>query len=431
LEQPGAEPVALKVAMHPMDARFQREAELLRRVLHAHVPRLYDSGMWEHPAGPFPFLVMQWVEGVPLYAWAQGQVLTTRQLMRVLAPIARALAATHAAQAVHRDVKGDNMLVRPDDSFPMLLDFGAGDYKGAPALTNEVLPPGTPEYRSPEALLFHWRNYRTAGARYKPGPADDLYSLGVVVYRLVTGIYPLMRVPTEVRLQEPLMPELKYEPPERLTTVGPELAEIARQLLSENPSERGSAEQVAQLLEEAVRTAGPEADLPVVRRRVVAPVVSRSGPGPSRPARAWGPLLAAAAGFTAAAGLATAVVLPGEQDTGWQEPLRPVEDVVGPSREHDSEDAGISLAKEALMASVRMEQPDPSSSEGLTVEVPKKPLPGQARPPCKQRGAVELNGGCWWRPEQTQPCGDGEYEWGGLCYRPILGPTRPTTSEQR
>ena len=61
------------------------------------------------------------------------------------------LAAPHAAKCVHRDVKGDNFLVLPEGSRPVLLDFGAGDFLGASTLTREVLPPGTPYYRSPES----------------------------------------------------------------------------------------------------------------------------------------------------------------------------------------------------------------------------------------------------------------------------------------
>lgn len=69
---PGAGPFALKVALHPMDARFLREAHLLRLAHHPHVPRLYASALWQHPSGPFPYLVMEWIEGVPLYARVPG-----------------------------------------------------------------------------------------------------------------------------------------------------------------------------------------------------------------------------------------------------------------------------------------------------------------------------------------------------------------------
>jgi len=430
LQQPGSGPFALKLALHPMDPRFPREAELLRRVRHPHVPLLYDSGLWEHPAGPFPFLVMEWIEGQSLYAWAHGRVLSTRQMMTVLAPLARALAATHGVGAVHRDVKGDNVLVRPEDSHPMLIDFGAGDFRGAPPLTREVLPPGTPGYLSPEALLFHWRYWRTPGASYKPGPADDLYALGVTAYRLVTGAYPPPPVPPEVLEWDSSSPTLESEPPEKWATVSPELAGLIRQLLSEQSSARGSAEQVAQALEESVRSAGRHADEPVLPRARVAPAGRKRRRSPSRPARAGRPWLSAVAGVTAGVGLATALMLHGSRPFEPQASLGPPEDLSRPERAEGGEDAGTSLAREVLMGA-HAEQPEPTW-EALTVEMAKKPLPGQARAPCKQRGSVEINGVCWWgRPEATPPCREGEHEWGGRCYHPALVPTPPATSEER
>ncbi len=430
LERPGAGPFALKLAHRPMDVRVLREAELLRRVVHPHVPRLYDAGLWEHPLGRFPYVVMEWAEGVPLYDWARGRVVSSRQVMRVVAPMAWALAATHAAEAVHRDVKGDNILVRPGDAHPMLLDFGAGDFRGAPTLTHEVLPPGTPGYRSPEALRFQRRFWQTPGARYEPGPADDLYALGVTTYRLVTGAYPPPWAPTEVREQEPSIPTLASEPPEKWVTVSPELAGLIRQLLSEEPSARGSAAQVAQALEKAAKEEGPEADQPIIRRVRVAPAVRKSQPRSSRPARARKPWFGAAVGVAATAGLATAWVLHGWRDAGRPVPLQPPEERVWPERDKDSADAGTSLADEMLV-SVQMEQPEPTW-QGLDAQIPKKPLPGQARPPCKQRGSLEINGGCWARPPDSRPpCREGEYEWEGFCYFPVLGPTPPATSEPR
>ena len=71
-------PVALKLALHPRDERFAREAELLTRIRHPSVPRLLDQGHWQPSSGlPYPFLVMEWVEGVSLYDWARRYVPTS------------------------------------------------------------------------------------------------------------------------------------------------------------------------------------------------------------------------------------------------------------------------------------------------------------------------------------------------------------------
>jgi hypothetical protein len=72
----------------------------------------------------------------------------------------------------------------------VLMDYGSCTWAGAPPLTETLMPPNTPEYRSPEALRFQWGNWRTQEARYEARPADDLYALGVSAYRLVTSVYP-------------------------------------------------------------------------------------------------------------------------------------------------------------------------------------------------------------------------------------------------
>ena len=82
------------------------------------------------------------------------------------------------------------MLVRVSDGQAGLIDFGAGNIRGAPTLTAPPLPPGTPAYRSPEAIRFQWDYRSHPTARYEAQPADDVYALGVTAYQLVTGTYP-------------------------------------------------------------------------------------------------------------------------------------------------------------------------------------------------------------------------------------------------
>ncbi len=79
-DRPGGDSYALKLALEPGDARFEREARLLSRVRHPSVPRLEGSGTWRSPRGEAcPYVVMQWVEGMSLYAWAAEHGLTLRQ----------------------------------------------------------------------------------------------------------------------------------------------------------------------------------------------------------------------------------------------------------------------------------------------------------------------------------------------------------------
>ncbi len=451
-EEKGA-PVALKMALHPNDPRFLREAELMRRGVHPHIPRLRDHGLWEHPAGPFPFLVMDWVEGVPLYEWAHARTLTSRLVMRVVAPVAGALAATHARGGVHRDVKGGNILVRPHDFWPTLLDFGAGDFLGAPTLTRELLPPGTPYYRSPEALRFHWLHRHVPGAHYEPNPADDVYALGVTAYCLVTGTYPPPVLPPELLASDPSFRPPVWEPPEQRVTVYPELAAIIRQMLSLEPSARGSASELEQALKQAIRTTGPQADQPIL------PVPRPSGSNgvappvelPVRAARAAEPLAkepiaqrdpevssarrnlthrgrALGSGIAIVGGLIAVIAL--QQWFPRHPPVEPSEGrMLQCQQDSGDTDAGASgLGSEALTARVDTCEPEPSR-EKIGLEMLKNPLPGQARPPCKGR-EVEINGGCWGRPA-TPPCDEREYEWQGLCYLPVFVRSPPATSQQR
>ncbi|MDY7225334.1 serine/threonine protein kinase [Hyalangium rubrum] len=418
-----AGPFALKLALHPVDPRFGRELELLSRIDHPNVPALKGQGLWAHPAGPFPFIVMEWVEGVPLYDWVRVYNPSWRHLMRVLAQVARALDATHGVHGVHRDVKGANVLVRPGDGKAVLLDFGAGDFRGAPTLTREVLPPGTPQYRSPEALRYQWLHYRHRGAHYAPGPADDIYALGVTTYLLVTCTYPPPAIDPAAAVRGILAPSPKPRLPEGVVKACPDLAGLISRMLSDDPSARGSAAEVARELDRAAERAGRQADLPITWRTAQAVVMRTDSSGPLRFVRARGGGLALAAGITAA------LVLHGGWSAWrqWQEPSEA--EVARQAHDAGVADAGTAgLAKDALTASVRVEPPE-SATKVFSVEVPKEPLPGQKRPPCDKR-KVAINGGCWGKPEDSKPpCAQGDYEWKGVCYQPVLAMPVPATSE--
>ncbi|WP_307733775.1 serine/threonine-protein kinase [Stigmatella ashevillensis] len=415
---------ALKLALHPMDPRFAREAELLSRLSHPNVPRLRDQGLWAHSSGHIPFLVMDWVEGSSLYTWGSARTLSSRLVLRVLSQAARALEATHAADGLHRDVKGHNLLVRSQDCQVVLIDFGAGTFRGAPPLTDEVLPPGTHPYRSPEAIQFQWRFWRERGLHYAPAPADDVYALGVTAYRLVTGVYPPAQATRAPAPGQAPFPIPRQIPPEELVTLCPHLAKLIRQMLTTNPSSRGSAAQLAQALEQAAKSAGPQADLPITRR---------PRPAAVPPARSASRSLAShrqALGLAATAGLAASGLIQGVW-TLWQQP-RPwhVRDPSALERDGAGADAGTSgLAQDALPGSASTQTPEPGPKY-IGLDIPKRPLPGQAKPPCMKR-EFELNGGCWGLlRDVVPPCEARNYEWKGACYYPILALVPSGNSEQ-
>jgi serine/threonine protein kinase len=280
-ERPDDGSFALKLAGGPGDLRFEREAQLLARLEHAHVPRLCDTGKWQAPGGrEYPYLVMQWVEGVPLYDWALQRRLSSRQVLRLLAQVARALEATHA-HGVHRDVKGDNVLVNAE-GHAVLVDYGCCWYPGARPLTDSAVPPGTPPYRSPECLRFQYLYRMEPTAHYVYPAADDVYALGVTAYRLVTGLYPPPGTDPECA-DEPEIPRpARRRAPSELATVHPELEALIERMLSEKPEARGTASELAQALEKTASNTAEALDLEVKPTRSMVPTEKASRPGPPR-----------------------------------------------------------------------------------------------------------------------------------------------------
>jgi serine/threonine-protein kinase len=185
--QDGAAPreVALKfahVAERRPDllARMAREQQLLAALDHPNIARLYEAGVT--PEGQ-PYLVLEYVAGSGLGEYCSAQQLSTTQLLQLFQQIARAVAHAHERQIVHRDLKPANVMVT-DAGSVRLLDFGIGKLltDGLPAQLQLSLLTGqplTPAYASPEQVL---------GAA--AGLPSDVYSLGVVLYELLTGARP-------------------------------------------------------------------------------------------------------------------------------------------------------------------------------------------------------------------------------------------------
>jgi len=404
-----SQPGALKVALSPWGWRMEREVELLSRLSHPSIPRLLDpGGPWPPSGVEHPFFVMEWVEGTPLYAWAEQRAPSCRQVCRVLAHLARALEAVHAAGAVHRDVKGDNVLVRLSDRRAVLIDFGSCHFIGAERLTWQSLPPVTPAYLSPQALLFYRHSLRYPDGYYPPAPADDLYALGVTAYRLVMGQYPA-RVDARQdeqgswRVMSPdPRPQLENNP-----RVEPPLREVIVRLLSEAPEARGSAAQVAEALEaEASGEERPENSKP-----------------PPRP-RAWKPRLA-----LVAAGACTALF--------WHsQPVRPLFGLTDGSAPRASA-SGASDADTAAVGDTASPTPQAPTSPPATEKEPlaqeplPEPRPGQLRPDkrgqCPGRKLVPINGGCWVELPQMSPeeCAEiGYVLFQDKCFVPANAPSK-------
>ncbi len=208
---------------------------------------LVGHGLW--PAGQprFLFLVTPYVRGLPLDVWAQVHNPHALQVADLVRQAARLLGEVHAAGVIHRDVKGSNLLVHGEGQL-VLLDFGVATYKGAPTVTGPF-PPGTWCYLSPRV----WRSWRgEEDSRACPG--DDLWALGVELYRLLTGILPFQG--SEGELVQAILHREPAVPHELNPRVPKALGEVCWRMLRKQPGERyADARAVEAALEEVVKQA--------------------------------------------------------------------------------------------------------------------------------------------------------------------------------
>jgi hypothetical protein len=178
-------PVAIKL-MHRETAsdsdqleRFRREARSVAQLSHPHVVTVIDAGEDGDPERPTPFIVFEYVEGETLKERIRRVgPLPIPEAVAYAIEIARALEGAHERHIVHRDVKPQNVLVDSEGS-AKITDFGIARTLTEEGLTLDGRVLGTTDYVSPEQALGH-----------KVTPQSDLYSLGVVLYEMLTGQVP-------------------------------------------------------------------------------------------------------------------------------------------------------------------------------------------------------------------------------------------------
>jgi tetratricopeptide (TPR) repeat protein len=157
-------------------ARFQREARIVAKLEHLHIVPVYDFS--EHKG--MAYLVMRYVAGETLKARLTGEPLPPEDILEILKPVAEALAYAHEQGVLHRDIKPSNVMLTPEDSI-FLTDFGLARMaqSGEATLTRQDMMIGTPQYMSPEQAKGEKVDERT-----------DIYSLGVVLFEMLTGRVP-------------------------------------------------------------------------------------------------------------------------------------------------------------------------------------------------------------------------------------------------
>jgi serine/threonine protein kinase len=192
-QEPVRRKVALKLIKPGMDsrqivARFEAERQALALMDHPNIAHVFDAG---HTASGRPYFVMELVKGVPITRYCDEQQLTPRQRLELFLPVCRAIQHAHQKGIIHRDLKPTNVLVAAYDGRPVpkVIDFGVAKALGQ-QLTERTLITGfggivgTLEYMSPEQAEFNALDVDTRA---------DIYSLGVLLYELLTGTTPLLK----------------------------------------------------------------------------------------------------------------------------------------------------------------------------------------------------------------------------------------------
>jgi serine/threonine-protein kinase len=189
--------VALKVIQRGDRDRFQFEAEAAAKLEHPHIVPVYGVGEYDGQ----PYLCMKYVEGTTLARLVADHPLPPREAARYVAQVARAVHHAHENGILHRDLKPSNILLDRQGR-PYVTDFGLAKQVGGPHLTASNAIVGTPSYMPPE---------QASGQRGQLSPASDVYSLGAILYELLTGRPPFRAAtPVDTLLlvldQEPVPP---------------------------------------------------------------------------------------------------------------------------------------------------------------------------------------------------------------------------------
>ncbi len=181
--EPVQRQVAIKILKLGLDtqaviARFEAERQALAVMDHPNIANVYDAGATS--AGR-PYFVMDYLDGEPLFAFADSRRLTVEARLELMKPVIAAVQHAHQKGIIHRDLKSSNILVMEIDGMPVpkVIDFGIAKLISSPANAEMTLAPGswgTPAFMSPEQLAGEAVDIRT-----------DIFSLGMILYQLLSG----------------------------------------------------------------------------------------------------------------------------------------------------------------------------------------------------------------------------------------------------
>ena len=208
--------------------RFEREVELTARLDHPNIARVYDSGL-RH--GMY-YYAMELIDGMPLDRYVRSKSLSNNQILVLVQKVCQAVLYAHLRAVVHRDLKPSNILV-DSDGRPHVLDFGLAkallEDDEALTISVEGQIAGTPAYMSPE---------QAAGHHNQTDTRTDVFSLGVILYELLTGQPPHDRTGSMIDLLNRISEGKVKRPREINKSIDSELEAILLKSLAVDPDKR-------------------------------------------------------------------------------------------------------------------------------------------------------------------------------------------------
>jgi serine/threonine protein kinase len=243
--------VAIKVIDAPFraeseyTARFEREAQAIAQLEHPHIVRLYRYGEVDNML----YMAMQYIEGVDLQTMLsgyeeKGELMAPEDVRRIIGEVCLALDYAHSKGVIHRDMKPANVMIDASGQ-AFIADFGL-------ALMTEMGTQGeifgTPQYIAPEQAIS------SAGAV----PQSDLYAVGVMLYRMFTGVLPFTATdPLEVAMWH--VTESPPPPHEKRPSISPQLDALILKSLAKEPQARyPTGATLLQALDEALTVSSSE-----------------------------------------------------------------------------------------------------------------------------------------------------------------------------
>jgi eukaryotic-like serine/threonine-protein kinase len=238
--------------------RLDREIAALKTLHHPNIVRVHSFDWWPELESGFPYLVMDFIDGLPLYAWREHAASSLARVCSVFEKLAVAIEHMHALGIYHRDFKSDNVLVRADGE-PVVIDFGIARPQLALNLTRAASV-GTVTYYAPEYARYCDSAAFSRGEPFDWKPTTDLHAVGYMLYRVLTGIRPFPLDSAALESEAAVLLAIKNEIPPHPSDVDARvprtLGDVAMALLEKDAGKRPqSAREVAEQLRRA-RDAG-------------------------------------------------------------------------------------------------------------------------------------------------------------------------------